>query len=504
MGLALAAVLALSACDNAAQSRNLVDSEIVSRTLQAATTHGFGANLFPPGTPRESILAYAKAQRGVDRAPTDIDANWGMKVAPYDAEAALQQALDQDKLQEWVDGLRPAQPEYEALRQAYVRYQGIAQAGGWPQVPAGPALSIGSEDPRVALLRQRLTVENGVAEQASTPFDQALAQTLGSAQTRYGLPATGKLDEPTRAALNVPVAVRLQQMQANLQRWRWAPQTQDSDRIEVNVAAGNAVIYMNSKPAMQMRVAVGRPGNETPMLVSNVHTVVLNPTWTVPESIAKNELLPKEQANPGYLARRGFSLDQTGDTPRLVQEPSAQNALGLVKFQFDNKFSVYLHDTPAKAAFAQSQRSVSHGCVRLERAVDFAKLVLARDGWDAARVDSVIAGGKTTNVKLSAPFDVRLYYWTAWVENGQVQFRRDVYGWDYPTAQLANGVVAKPKPAAVSATPATTVKLDLALLEDILPSETSRNATYEDYYTDWPDTPPAGPERKGSPGEDGP
>src|SRR6185312_17417902 len=171
------------------------------------------------------------------------------------------------------------------------------------------------------------------------------------------------LDDATRRALNVPAATRLMQIRANLQRWRWAPRRPSGTRIDVNVAAGVAAYYVNNAPALTMRVAVGRPGDETPMLTSAIRSIVINPPWNVPESIAQRELLPKEQAEPGYLASHGFVQISDGDQTRLQQTPSPQSALGVIKFNFATRYGVYLHDTPSRAAFAQARRSVSHGCV---------------------------------------------------------------------------------------------------------------------------------------------
>jgi murein L,D-transpeptidase YcbB/YkuD len=164
---------------------------------------------------------------------------------------------------------------------------------------------------------------------------------------------------------------------------------------------------------------------------------VLNPPWNVPDSIAQAELLPKEAASPGYLEAHGFTTSGDGQGTRLVQQPGPQSALGLVKFNFPNPYSVYLHDTPSKAAFDRSQRSVSHGCVRLEHAMAFAKLLLsAEPGWSADRVDQVIASGQTTEVKLGRRAPVRLLYITAYPEGGGIAFRPDVYGWDEKVLQL--------------------------------------------------------------------
>jgi murein L,D-transpeptidase YcbB/YkuD len=187
---------------------------------------------------------------------------------------------------------------------------------------------------------------------------------------------------------------------------------------------------------MQMLAASGKPGDETPVLVSQINAVVLNPTWNVPPEIAANELEPKGEA---YLASHHFERD--GD--RLVQQPGPENSLGRVKFLFDNRYSVYLHDTPAKAAFAQPQRQVSHGCVRLERALDLARFLLGRDaGWPPGKVDEVLAGDETRTVTLKQPVPVRLMYATAFVEGDQVSFRDDVYGWDAETLRDLDAALA--------------------------------------------------------------
>jgi murein L,D-transpeptidase YcbB/YkuD len=168
------------------------------------------------------------------------------------------------------------------------------------------------------------------------------------------------------------------------------------------------------------------------MLTSAIDAVVLNPPWNVPEEIAKEEILPKAASDPDYLAAHNYeeTSDGAGGT-RIVQKPAADSALGLVKFDFKNPFAVYMHDTPSKAAFSKTQRSVSHGCVRLANAMAFAKLLLgAQSGWSPERIDQVIASGQTTNVPLSRHVPVELVYLTAFPDNGRIAFRPDVYGWD--------------------------------------------------------------------------
>jgi len=459
--LALALTLTLAACGPSVSIRPS-DRTIVRQTLQAASSEGFGANRFAPDDARlaDEIIAYAAAQHGVDRDPATVVRSWGIHGERYDAGVEFARAEADGNLREWIASLQPPSGQYGALRRAFARYQQIAQAGGWPQLPPRPALRVGASGANVALLRQRLAVEAQLPPPATRAdhFDAGLAQALRTAQTRYGLAVSGALDDATRRALNVPAETRLTQIKANLQRWRWAPRHPSSTRIDVNVPSGAAAYYVDNAPRLQMRVAVGRPGDETPMLTSVIRSIVLNPPWNVPDSIAQRELLPREEREPGYLASHGFVQvsDEGETTTRLQQTPSPQSALGVVKFVFENSYGVYLHDTPSRAAFAQAQRSVSHGCVRLERAVDLASMVLVAQGWSSERLRQTIAAGQTTEVRLETPVPVRIFYWTAWVANGQVQFRDDVYGWDEATATLADGVVRRPPTTVIAASDTTT------------------------------------------------
>jgi murein L,D-transpeptidase YcbB/YkuD len=379
---------------------------------------------------RTAALAYARALHGQAIPTRDLDPMWGIKRPAYDAEAEFTAAAQAGRLKDWVASLAPSSPQYQALRAGYAAYLKIRAAGGWSVLPETGDLRIGSAGPEVAALRQRLAVEDTAAAAAAPDdrFDAALGQAVQRAQQRYGLHPTGVVDADTRAALNVPVEARLAQIRANLERLRWLPRRAEPDRIEVNTAAGLVDVYRGGAHVLHMLAAAGKPGDETPILVSAVQSVVLNPTWNVPDGIAEEEILPK---GPAYLQRLGFVENAEADGVRLVQKPGPQNALGQVKFLFDNRYSVYLHDTPARAAFAREQRSVSHGCVRLERAVDLARLLLSTEpGWSPQRVDEVLAGSETTEVKLQRPVPVMLAYMTAFAVNGGIAFRQDIYGWD--------------------------------------------------------------------------
>lgn len=423
---------------------------VVLKVLLGAPSHGFAPSAFPTTGLEDGlksldeatraatkarltseIIAYAKAQHGFSIPRSAMDKSWGLRSsAKYDAAGEFRAAVAQNQLEAWLASLPPQAPQYELLRRGYLTYLKIARAGGWQFIPGGPTFNPGARGARVTALRQRLAFEDAAVAQAAPDarYDAALAQAVAGFQQRHGLKTNGTLDGPTLAALNVPAIARAAQLRANLERWRWVPRFQSPTRIEVNSAAGLFDLYLDGQRAMHMLVAAGKPGDETPIVASRIHSVVLNPTWNVPDDIAQNELLPK---GADYLSSHNFVV---GDGGKVVQQPGDDNSLGRVKFLFDNRYSVYLHDTPAKAAFNQAKRNISHGCVRLERAIDLAKLLLNRDqGWPPERVDEALAGPETRTVGLKQSVPVAIYYWTAWIEGDQVSFRDDVYGWDEET-----------------------------------------------------------------------
>jgi murein L,D-transpeptidase YcbB/YkuD len=358
---------------------------------------------------------------------------WGLKPPPYDAVADFVQAVTGDRVGPWLDNLPPNYTGYQTLRQGLAVYRQIADRGGWSPLPAGPDLGLGKTDGRVTLLRVRLAAEDGAVVANGGPvFDDALAQALMRAQKRFGLEPSGVLNKTTVAALNVSVDERIGQIEANMERWRWMPPELPNDRIQVNIAAAVLTFFRGDNPVLSMRAVTGRPGDETPMLQSKIHSVVLNPPWNVPSAIAAKELWPKERAHPGYLAANDFIVIRDGAGARLQQRAGPRAALGKVKFDFNNPYGVYLHDTPTHSTFSRYGRLASHGCVRLEKPELLAKTVFAGDpAWTPEAIDTTIASGDTVRAQLSQPLAVFLFYWTAYVApDGAVNFRQDPYGWD--------------------------------------------------------------------------
>jgi murein L,D-transpeptidase YcbB/YkuD len=393
---------------------------------------------------RAAVVAYARAQHGLRLAASAFDKNWGMRPGPYDADADFNFALAQDRLPQWLDGLAPPFDRYRGLKTALAAYRAIAVAGGWGTIAEGPPLGEGARGARVEALRRRLAAEpqaSGLDGEGSV-FDAALTEAVKGFQHNVGLVQTGVVDKATLLALDAPVESRISQIEANMERWRWVPRNWPATRIEANIAGEEMDAFVDNALVLEMRAAPGRPDDQTPMLSSQVESVVFDPPWNVPSTIAAKELWPKENAHPGYLASHGYRVIATDDGGRRLQQKfGPKSSLGKIKFDFPNPYAVYLHDTPSRAAFGRTSRAVSHGCVRLQRPRELAALLFQNDAdWPAERIDQVIAAGSVTRAPLPAPVPIFLMYWTAFLDvKGRVNFRPDVYGWD---AQLMGLIAA--------------------------------------------------------------
>ena len=412
------------------------------RALDNAHLHGFAPGDFAPrGNDNAALVAvslrYAKAVHSGRLAESGFRDDWGLRPAPFDPAPGLAAAVANNRVQGWLNSLPPPYTGYQTLQKGLVQYRQIQADGGWAPLPEVD-LKPGSAGPMVELLRARLAQEDkavpaSVDPPPATPgapavpvYNDELTEAVKRAQRRFGQQPTGVFSAALRVALNVPVERRLDQILANMERWRWLPQTLPEHRVQVNIAAAVLTVFEGDQPTLSMRAVTGKPGSETPMLQSTINGIVLNPPWNVPAGIAKNELYPKGR---GYLASAGFRILPGGG---LQQAPGPGSALGLIKFDFPNRYAVYLHDTPSKGRFASYSRLASHGCVRLEKPMALARHVLAGDPyWTPEQIEATIATGQTTRATVQRPVDVFLLYWTAYVTpDGGVNFRSDPYGWD--------------------------------------------------------------------------
>jgi murein L,D-transpeptidase YcbB/YkuD len=335
------------------------------------------------------------------------------------------------------------------MRDAIALYKQIAAKGGWQPIPADAKFALDTANPHDALLRQRLIATSDLAaSEASGPYNAELAAGVKRYQTRNGLPTTGLVGPKTLASLNVPVEKRVKQLEASLQRIESIGFKFGARYVVVNIPGAFAEAIENDKVVRRYRVIVGKTEKPSPTVTSEIGNINLNPTWTVPASITKNEIAAHMRKDPGYLARMHMQvLDSKdtvvdpagvdwseGKTPNVIvrQEPGEWNALGRLKIDMPNSYAVYMHDTNQRHLFTDDYRFDSHGCVRVDNVRDLAAWLLQETpNWGRAEIDAAIATGQLQQVKLLAKVPVAWIYLTAWMARDQtVQFRNDVYDQD--------------------------------------------------------------------------
>ena len=368
---------------------------------------------------------------------------WPIYTVPknrVDLVQGLNSAIDAGNVAGWIAGLAPHDPEYQALSDAYLQYRQRAAQTPRVRVPPGSPIMPGKRDPRVPAIVAALQAQGyfGVSPQeqanaeATKPVDPArytrsIAAAVSLLQADYGIKADGIIADDTLEALNTGPTDRARILAVNLERRRWLERNPPPTRIDVNTAAAFLEYWRDGSPVDARRVVVGQGGWETPQIGSPLRRLVTNPPWRVPDKIAEKEILPK---GAGYMAR----MDMHYENGRIVQAAGPESALGLVKLDLDNPFFIYLHDTPAKALFAQEDRHASHGCIRVDNALDFARMI-AMDEGVPDDFETALASGNEADVALPHPIPVRLLYHSAYLENGRIVFRPDPYGWDDQLAQ---------------------------------------------------------------------
>jgi L,D-transpeptidase YcbB len=385
--------------------------------------------------------------------PESIDSNWNMdRTLKLDPILKMSTAIDNAQVTKLVSGFRPQADFYRNLKKALANYRKIQAEGGWPQVPAGKTLKPSMTAPRVVSIRQRLavTADMPAVSMESALYDAAVEAGVKQFQQRHGFETDGVVGKGTLAAMNVPVKARIDQLRVNLDRARWVLHNLPQDFVVVDIAGFNVLYMRNGQEIWKTRAQVGKAYRKTPVFRDRIRYIEFNPTWTVPPTILRKDILPKIKHDPEYLQNKNMVvLNQQGTQidpvtinwsqypdkafPYLIrQQPGPKNALGRVKFIFPNKHSVYLHDTPSKSGFKRAGRAFSSGCIRVQNPFHFAELLLEdKPGWDRAKIDATVESLKTSRINLSKPLTVMLLYWTAAVDDqNRVVFKQDIYDRD--------------------------------------------------------------------------
>ena len=388
--------------------------------------------------------------------PRTFDGNWNIS-APIKPDDYLKLLIEVSATDDKVAAVKELAPHhwfYGQLKKALAAQRAYAAQGGWGTVGTGETLKPGMTDPRVPGLRARLAVSGEYTSAAPTDpnlYDDTLVQAVERFQELHGIDPDGAIGKKTVSELNVTAQQRVDQLRLNLERARWVLNQLGPEFIIVNISGFHLYVMKDGVPVWDTRVVVGKTYRQTPMFKSNMRTIVLNPTWTVPPTILKQDLLPKLAKDPSYLASHnmmvtdssGAVVDPSGinwnDARRrfpynLVQGPGPDNALGQVKFLFPNDHAIYLHDTPHREGFSRADRAASSGCIRVENPLALAAYLLADDkDWPKERVDQVLADGKTQSIVLKHTMPVVIMYWTAQLDrDGTMHFFPDLYDRDPP------------------------------------------------------------------------
>lgn len=392
------------------------------------------------------------------RSKADNANEWHIPHDVFSINKLLDRLRSGETLTAVINSISPTSPEYSKLVSAFQHYQSIQRNGGWPILSESERIiRPGERHLDVKVLRNRLRVEGEFASgMQADPFfyGPSLAKAVRQYQTRHGLLADGVLDRQTRNALRVPVSERLQQIQVNLERWRWLPRTLADRRLWVNSAGAFAQLIDNGDVQIQLRAIAGRPYRATPSLLSSIESLVVNPAWGVPHRIAVQDLLPLQKKNKHFFAQKNIRVFSNSEgrsievdssnidwsavntknfSYRLRQDPGELNSMGRIKFVFANDFNVFLHDTPNKVLFELPNRNFSSGCVRIEDPFKLANAVFADDAQNLEKLQQLSQPGnfRSQSLTLERPLPIYLVYMTAWHdEQGLLHFTADHYGRD--------------------------------------------------------------------------
>ena len=387
--------------------------------------------------------------------PETFSSHWNLArdINKRDPVEVMQNAINDATIKQILDTVSKFNlPQYANMKAALNQYRELAELGGWNTIVEGETLKYGMQDARVTELRKRLVVTGDLPLEKSTgdTFDNDVEVAVKHFQVRHGLNDDGAVGPATLRALNVPIEQRIDQIRVNLERMRWVMHGLPDTFVVADIAGYELYYIRDAQLVWRTRTQVGKPYRETPVFRGLIEYMEFNPTWTVPPTILKKDILPKLKKNPAYLETKKLqvltgsgkvvdpdTIDWKKYTARnfpyiLRQTPGPHNALGQVKFIFPNKHFVFIHDSPSRNLYNRTTRTFSSGCIRVENPLKLAEYLLEeKPDWDRTRIDKVIDAGKTRRVHLDEKIPVLLFYWTVTIEqDGSVRFKEDPYGRD--------------------------------------------------------------------------
>ncbi len=341
----------------------------------------------------------------------------------------------------------------------------------WPALISDTTINPAQSNQLLPKIRRRLIkLRYSLSDSISVTYDTELEKQLKNFQKDWGLNADGVIGKGTLLALNTRPEMLINRLKVNMERFRWLPLHEPRKYLMVNIASFDLVLIEGVDTLISMRAIVGKDYRETPVFNALMTYIVFGPSWTVPPTILKNDVIPELLKGPEYLKKKNMKLlrydgseiayseiDWTkisrNNFPYMVrQNPGPENALGKVKFMFPNSYNVYIHDTPSRGYFARDDRAMSSGCIRIEKPFELAELLLADSPeWPPEKIHTAMQQNRGQTASLKTPVEVLLLYLTSWTGgNGRVQFRKDIYMWDELIVKALN---QKPKTEKIKVIP---------------------------------------------------
>jgi murein L,D-transpeptidase YcbB/YkuD len=373
-----------------------------------------------------------------DKILKEIDWNLPRKKVSY--EKYLDSILESPPGQ-LMESKAPVNRQYHLLKNFLNQYRVLAEKDNWFKINSGSkSFRLGDSSEVIKQVKLRL-LDLGDLKDAKTDqiFDLNLQNAVIQFQVRHGLKEDGVIGKGTISELNVPYEYRIKQLLVNMERSRWIPVSLNTDYLVVNIPEFRLHVYTANQLAWSCNVVVGKDIHKTVIFSGALKYIAFSPYWNVPKSIVKNELLKDMSRDRHYLQKHNMEITGYRDgLPEIRQKPGPLNSLGLVKFLFPNSYNIYLHDTPSKSLFNESERAFSHGCIRVSEPFKLAQFLLRNDpSWDDKTITSAMHAGAERIISLKEKTPVFIVYFTAFVDNkGRINFRKDIYERDERLADI--------------------------------------------------------------------
>jgi len=405
----------------------------------------------------DSYLRLAKDLATGKIKPTEVHEIWGTAINEIDATSLLKNAISKGNIQKSLDTLKPDHIVYYQLKSALEKFKkaGIEEKSP-TKINTGKLIRPGDDSDRLASITKRLSelgFYKGAIDSTNTTYNEELQDVVKAFQLEHDLQVDALLGNTTISNLNLTRKDRYQQILVNLERWRWLPRDLGEHYIIVNIPDFQLSVVKNEDTIRTHKIMVGTEARKTPVFSDEIGYIIYNPTWTIPPTIKKNDVIPGAQKDIGYFQKKNIKIFDNGGNavdPASVNFNSSEargytyrqpagptNPLGIVKIIYPNEYLIYLHDTPSKSLFEKNARAQSSGCVRVQDALGLAKYLISdQERYDDEKIEDILKSGKTTQIPVKQKVQVHHFYWTAYQKKDTIKFVDDIYNLDQKTWDL--------------------------------------------------------------------